>query len=101
MAALPREKGEACLFFSGKSRGAWTERNAAEENKSRGEFSDAGPVVLTLSEDGDVLEAAANLFEYLHRLDGLRPERIHAETLPEEGLGAAVNDRLRRAGAKR
>jgi L-threonylcarbamoyladenylate synthase len=108
MAALPYKKGEAYLFFSGKSLGAWTrrageerlngvERLNGEECPNGGESGDA----LTLSETGGVTEAAANLFERLHRLDRLRPERIHAETLPEEGLGAAVNDRLRRAAAKR
>jgi L-threonylcarbamoyladenylate synthase len=96
MAVLPYKKGEAYLFLSGKSLEAWT-RRAGVERLNGGESGDA----LTLSETGDVTEAAANLFERLHRLDRLRPDRIHAETLPEEGLGAAVNDRLRRAAAKR
>jgi L-threonylcarbamoyladenylate synthase len=109
MASLPRKKGEAYLFFSGTSRNAWRSRAAAESrNGGTGpsaegppdENRNGDPAVLTLSETGSVPEAAANLFEYLYRLDGLRPERIHAETVPEEGLGAAVNDRLRKAGEK-
>jgi L-threonylcarbamoyladenylate synthase len=71
------------------------------ERPNGGEHRDGDPAALTLSETGGLTEAAANLFERLHRLDHLRPERIHAEILPEEGLGAAVNDRLRRAAAKR
>lgn len=82
--------GEAMLFFSGKTRAAWLENRPA--------FRADG--VLTLSETGGLLEAAANLFDFLHRLDALRPARIHAETLPSSGLGAAVNDRLGRAAAR-
>ncbi|MDR2142904.1 MAG: threonylcarbamoyl-AMP synthase [Treponema sp.] len=93
MAALPYKKDEAYLFFSNKSRLVWSKN--ALENTSRAGKEDSGSCVLVLSEKGSVLEAAANLFEYLRRLDGLA--RIHAETLPKEGLGAAVNDRLRRA----
>jgi L-threonylcarbamoyladenylate synthase len=44
-------------------------------------------------------EAAANLFELLHLLDSLGLSRIRAEEVPGTGLGAAVNDRLRRAAA--
>ena len=57
--------------------------------------------MLNLSESGDLVEAAANLFAYLHALD--RPEYagIAAMPLPERGLGLAINDRLRRAAAAR
>jgi L-threonylcarbamoyladenylate synthase len=56
---------------------------------------------LNLSESGDLVEAAANLFAYLHALD--RPEYagIAAMPLPERGLGLAINDRLRRAATSR
>lgn len=50
-----------------------------------------------LSERHDPAEAAANLFRYLRELDHLGLELIVAEKLPEEGLGAAINDRLLRA----
>jgi len=53
--------------------------------------------ILALSETGNTTEAAANLFEYLHVLNKSGAVCIHAETLPMEGLGTAVNDRLRRA----
>jgi L-threonylcarbamoyladenylate synthase len=45
----------------------------------------------------DVREAAANLFRYLRELDRSNLDLIVAEKLPETGLGAAINDRLRRA----
>lgn len=54
-------------------------------------------VVKVLSSAGDLLEAAAHLFEALHQLDRLGLEIIYAEPVPEEGLGRAIMDRLRRA----
>jgi L-threonylcarbamoyladenylate synthase len=56
---------------------------------------------LNLSPTGDLVEAAANLFGYLHRLDASQAHRIAVMPIPEEGLGAAINDRLRRAAAPR
>jgi L-threonylcarbamoyladenylate synthase len=44
-------------------------------------------------------KSAALLFEKLHTLDGQGYTAIHAELAPEEGLGLAINDRLRRAAA--
>jgi L-threonylcarbamoyladenylate synthase len=54
-----------------------------------------------LSRTGDPVEAAANLFATLRALD--RPEYagIAVMPIPEEGLGRAINDRLRRAAAPR
>jgi L-threonylcarbamoyladenylate synthase len=50
-----------------------------------------------LSSSQDLREAAANLFRYLRELDLLNFDLIVAEKLPDEGLGAAINDRLCRA----
>lgn len=50
--------------------------------------------VMNLSEQGDLREAAANLFSMMHALEG---QPIAAMLVPEEGLGVAINDRLRRA----
>ena len=54
---------------------------------------------LVLSPTGDVQEAARNLFAHLRRLDALPVSRLYAQLVPNEGLGRAVNDRLRRAAA--
>jgi tRNA threonylcarbamoyl adenosine modification protein (Sua5/YciO/YrdC/YwlC family) len=98
MAALPYQEDEGYLFFSGKNRDTWLDRTSVHQ--PGGGITDNSPkTILALSEPGNSTEAAANLFEYLHRLDSSGVRRIHAETVPEEGLGAAVNDRLRRAGA--
>ena len=53
----------------------------------------------TLSASGDLVEAAAQLFGALHDADASAPPRIAVAPVPEIGLGAAINDRLRRASA--
>ncbi len=56
---------------------------------------------MNLSPTGDLIEAAANLFSYVHALDALAPAGIAVSPIPETGLGQAINDRLRRAAAPR
>ena len=58
---------------------------------------------LTLSDTGDLVQAAANLFDTLRRADMLAGPggRIAFAPVPETGLGRAINDRLRRAAAPR
>ena len=62
-----------------------------------------GPMAcdLNLSETGDLVEAAANLFGHLHRLDAMDGIGIAVAPIPRLGLGAAINDRLQRAAAPR
>lgn len=55
--------------------------------------------VEVLSQRGDVIEAAANLFAALRRLDSSNLDRVVIESVPEHGLGRAIMDRLRRAAA--
>jgi L-threonylcarbamoyladenylate synthase len=57
--------------------------------------------VLNLSPSGDVVEAAANLFAMLRRLDRAEFTGIAVMPIPDDGLGRAINDRLRRAAAPR
>lgn len=61
-----------------------------------------GPITgdLTLSNTGDLREAAANLFGALHELDKTG-KPIAVAPIPMTGLGAAINDRLTRAAAPR
>jgi L-threonylcarbamoyladenylate synthase len=54
-------------------------------------------VVRNLSEKQDLREAAANLFRFLRELDELDVDLIVAERVPDQGLGAAILDRLQRA----
>jgi L-threonylcarbamoyladenylate synthase len=53
----------------------------------------------SLSRSGDLVEAAARLFDLLHRADSSDRPRIAVAPVPDDGLGAAINDRLRRAAA--
>jgi L-threonylcarbamoyladenylate synthase len=57
--------------------------------------------VLNLSERGDLVEAAANLFAHLRALDKTGVAKIAVMPVPNEGLGEAINDRLARAAAPR
>ncbi|MEO5612725.1 MAG: L-threonylcarbamoyladenylate synthase [Sphingomicrobium sp.] len=52
---------------------------------------------VSLSASGDLVEAAARLFDLLHRADASAKQRIAVAPVPDDGLGAAINDRLRRA----
>lgn len=54
-----------------------------------------------LSEKGDLVEAASNLFSALHRLDEAGVDVIYAQEVPEVGLGIAIMDRLRKASGKK
>ena len=90
ISGLPCEKNAAFLFFDDSSLALWQNtRTEAAEN----------PVVKVLSPSGRLSEAASCLFEALHELDSSGVSRIFAQFAPEEGLGAAINDRLKRACA--
>jgi L-threonylcarbamoyladenylate synthase len=62
---------------------------------------EAAAAVMNLSASGDLDEAAANLFGYLRALDAKSPRAIAVMPVPEDGLGEAINDRLRRAAVAR
>jgi L-threonylcarbamoyladenylate synthase len=53
-----------------------------------------------LSEEGDMNQAAKNLYAALHRLDKSNLDLIIAEKFPNEGIGKSINDRLQRATQK-
>jgi L-threonylcarbamoyladenylate synthase len=52
-----------------------------------------------LSVRSDLVEAAARLFDLLHQADASAKPRIAIAPVPQDGLGKAINDRLRRAAA--
>jgi len=56
---------------------------------------------LALSETGDLVEAAANLYAHLRALDATGAEVIAVAPIPPHGLGEAIRDRLARAAAPR
>ncbi|HST36758.1 MAG TPA: L-threonylcarbamoyladenylate synthase [Allosphingosinicella sp.] len=53
----------------------------------------------SLSESGNLIEAAASLFDRLHEAEAAAKPKIAVAYVPETGLGLAINDRLRRAAA--
>lgn len=63
-------------------------------------FGALGASDATLSASGDLREAAANLFALLRALDA-NGKPIAVASIPQEGLGVAINDRLARAAAPR
>jgi len=80
--------------------------NATEVGKDEALLAFGNPLsgayaMENLSMNGDLQEAAANLFRMLRRLDASGAKRIAAMPIPEEGLGIAINDRLKRAAAPR
>lgn len=74
-----------------------TERRAGERLLGFG----AVQADLNLSPSGDLIEAAANLFSMLHQLDAGGDAPIAVSPVPDQGMGRAINDRLRRAAAPR
>jgi L-threonylcarbamoyladenylate synthase len=60
-----------------------------------------GPIAgdSNLSPSGNLVEAASRLFDLLHEADESPKPRIAVAPVPDEGLGIAINDRLRRAAA--
>jgi L-threonylcarbamoyladenylate synthase len=52
---------------------------------------------MLLSPSNNLHEAAQNLFSFLREIDQMQLDIILVESLPNEGLGRAINDRLQRA----
>ncbi|MGI9521054.1 MAG: L-threonylcarbamoyladenylate synthase [Hyphomicrobiaceae bacterium] len=76
--------------------------NPGEAFLAFGKFTPHGPgLTVNLSPSGDLAEAAANLFAALRELDRPGVSAIAVMPIPDHGLGAAINDRLRRAAAPR
>jgi L-threonylcarbamoyladenylate synthase len=65
------------------------------------EGQESAHAVLNLSQRGDLIEAAANLFSHLRALDAAGAKTIAVMPIPHDGLGEAINDRLARAAAPR
>jgi L-threonylcarbamoyladenylate synthase len=63
-------------------------------------FIKGGATRLSLSAQGDLDEAAANLFAMLRQLDNPEFQGIAVMPIPQTGLGVAINDRLKRAAVR-
>ena len=102
---LPQEASKT-ITAPGQMESHYAPNEAVRLNASYAEsgelFLGFGPITcdLNLSQDADLIEAAANLFDHLHQLDKIG-KPIAIAPIPQTGLGCAINDRLRRAAAPR
>lgn len=76
------------------------EAESAETGEALLGFGKTEHAMLNLSEKADLAEAAANLFAMLRALDRPTFRGIAVMPIPDDGLGAAINDRLRRASVR-
>lgn len=87
--AIDLEKGEALLAFGSIKfmgiKGGGSAKDLPEE------------ALKNLSEEADLVEAAAHLFSMLRDLDRPEHKGIAVMNIPDTGLGVAINDRLKRA----
>lgn len=103
------EPAEETLTAPGQLASHYAPRAAIRLEATRGRAGEvvlgfgpeAPPDTLNLSPSGDTVEAAANLYRMLRQLDRAGADTIAVMPIPEEGLGEAINDRLRRAAAPR
>lgn len=104
LTAVPRSPGQLTSHYAPRAR---VRRNATEISPGEALLAFGPPLpgaegrMENLSPTKDLIEAAANLFAALRRLDATGAESIAAMPIPESGLGEAINDRLRRAAAGR
>lgn len=87
--AIDVEQGEALLAF-GSTKFMGVRGGGFARDMPKDSFRN-------LSEKGDLLEAAANLFAYLKALDLPQHSRIAVMDIPDIEIGIAINDRLKRA----
>nr|WP_276208675.1 L-threonylcarbamoyladenylate synthase [Caulobacter sp. 17J65-9] len=73
------------------------EADGAGEGEAYLAFGPGSGSPFNLSPTGDLREAAANLFRLLREADRTKPSAIAVAPIPHEGLGEAINDRLKRA----
>ena len=80
----------AFVFFDVSTKDAWIDAQNPPQSA----------VIRVLSKSGNALEAASRLFETLHELDNSNATQIFAQLAPQEGLGEAINDRLKKGSSR-
>ena len=98
-------KRPAAIEAPGKLASHYAPTQAAAARRDRSGRTDEfligfGPVAgdVSLSESGDLVEAAARLFDLLHQADAAPQARIAVAPIPGDGLAAAIRDRLKSRG---
>jgi L-threonylcarbamoyladenylate synthase len=102
-AQAPQAPGMLASHYAPKAR-LRLDAQDAREGEALLAFGPARPsavLTLNLSPRGDPVEAAANLFAHLRALDAAGAKTIAVMRVPQDGLGEAINDRLKRAAAPR
>ncbi|MCL2244401.1 MAG: L-threonylcarbamoyladenylate synthase [Treponema sp.] len=84
----PFQTDGAFLFYDNSAKNEWLETQSQRLPKTA--------IIKVLSETGSAQEAASRLFETLHKLEYFNITHISAQLAPNEGLGIAINDRLKR-----
>lgn len=104
-AAKPSAPGQLVSHYAPGARVRLMAADATPDEIWIGFGHDCAGADLSLSSNGDLVEAAANLFAVLREADALAKASarscIAVAPIPEKGLGRAINDRLRRAAAPR
>lgn len=99
-AGKPTAPGQLESHYAPKAR-MRLDAASAREGEVYLAFGTASDSRYNLSPSGDLVEAAANLFRLLHEMDETGAKAIAVAPIPMQGLGEAINDRLRRAAAPR
>ena len=68
-----------------------------EEFIGFGKVPDGISSTINLSVNGNLIEAATNLFSILRSIDDLKLNNVAIAKIPNTGIGIAINDRLQRA----
>jgi L-threonylcarbamoyladenylate synthase len=99
----PTSPGQLASHYAPNAHLRMNVKTAGDDEHMIGFGDVAGQI--NLSSSGDLIEAAANLFAYLHMADEdaktLGKTKIAIAPIPMTGLGVAINDRLKRASAPR
>ena len=102
-APAPTAPGQLASHYAPRARLRLDAKSVGEGEATLdfGGVLEGGATRLDLSASGDLEEAAAQLFAHLRALDATGVAAIAVAPIPERDLGAAINDRLRRAAAPR
>ncbi len=103
VAGAPMSPGQLASHYAPKAR-LRLDASKARDEEALLAFGRAVPsrgFVINLSPAGNLQEAAANLFAALRAFDAAGSGAVAVMTIPETGVGVAINDRLRRAAAPR
>jgi L-threonylcarbamoyladenylate synthase len=99
---IPQSPGQLLSHYAPNAQVRLDARTLTHNEVLLGFGPDCMEATLNLSQSGDLIEAAANLFSHLREIDKIAGDRnIAISPIPNSDLGLAINDRLKRAAAPR